>query len=71
MVQALRKSLQARNLRLADLARSLKVDKATVTRWDQKRVPAERAEDVKRATGIPLHELRPDLWEAPADEVAA
>lgn len=31
-----------------------------ISQW--KRVPAERVHDVERATGIPRHELRPDLY---------
>ena len=31
-----------------------------ITQWD--RVPAQRARDVERVTGVPRHELRPDLW---------
>lgn len=53
---------------MADLARALGVDKATVTRWGQKRVPAERVLDVERVAGIPRHDLRPDLY--PREEAA-
>jgi len=58
--------LRDRGLRLADLARSMRVDKATVTRWSQRRVPAERVLEVELVSGIPRHLLRPDLWPAPA-----
>ena len=63
--------LQKRGLRFADLARTLGVDKATVTRWGQKGIPAERVPDVERLTGISRHELRPDLWTGPDDSAAA
>ncbi len=53
--------LNARQLKLADLARALKVDKATVTRWSQRGVPAERVAEVSKATGIAACDLRPDL----------
>lgn len=59
---ALKSLLRDRGLRLIDLARSLGVDKATATRWAQKRVPAERVVDVEASTGIPRHELRPDIY---------
>jgi DNA-binding transcriptional regulator YdaS (Cro superfamily) len=36
---------------------------ATILGWH--RVPAEHAKAVAEASGIPLHELRPDLWEPP------
>lgn len=65
----LKSLLESRSLRMVDLARAAKVDKATVTRWAQKRVPAERVLDVERITGIPCHELRPDIY--PAERVAS
>lgn len=57
----LQRLLHSRDLRLVDLARRLKVDKATVTRWARSEVPADRVGDVVRETGIPAAELRPDL----------
>ena len=65
------KVLLKRGLRFADLARRLGVDKATVTRWGQKGIPAERVPDVERLTGISRHELRPDLWDTPDSEAVA
>ena len=62
--------LGRRGLRFADLARALNVDKATVTRWGQNGIPAERVPEIEQATGISRHELRPDLWAKP-DEAAA
>lgn len=53
--------LRDRGLRLVDLARRLKVDKATITRWAQKEVPADRVADVVRVTGIPAEKIRPDM----------
>lgn len=70
MMQPNLKSLLAsRGLRLIDLARQARVDKATATRWAQRRIPAERVLDVERITGISCHELRPDLY--PAERVAS
>lgn len=48
--------------RLRDLAKALNVDPATVTRWAQKRVPAERVLDVERVTGLSRSQIRPDLY---------
>lgn len=59
--QTLTELLRNRGLRLADVARSLSVDKSTVTRWAKSQVPSERIEQVSKATGIPANELRPDL----------
>lgn len=42
------------------LARLLKVAVQSIQQWD--RIPAERVHDVERVTGIPRHELRPDLY---------
>lgn len=58
----LKKLVKARGLKLIDLSRGLGVDKATVTRWAQKRIPAERVVEIERITGIPRHDLRPDLY---------
>jgi DNA-binding transcriptional regulator YdaS (Cro superfamily) len=51
------------------LARGLGLHHTTVLGW--RHVPAERAAEVSRITGIPRHELRPDLWEAPTSQADA
>ena len=43
------------------LARALGIKHSSVCDWRQ--VPAERLPEVARLTGIPPHELRPDLAE--------
>jgi len=48
---------------VAALACALRIKPQAVSAWD--RVPAERARDVEAITGVPRHELRPDLWDAP------
>ena len=63
--------LEERDMNLSDLARAVEVDKATATRWSQGNIPPERVRDVASATGIPLHVLRPDLWDAPNATEAA
>ena len=45
------------------LAQALGINYRSFHSW--KRVPAERVLDLERVTGIPRHELRPDLYEAP------
>lgn len=47
-----------------ELADRLNVTKGTVCKWQTRRVPAERVKEVSAATGIPPHQLRPDLFEA-------
>jgi hypothetical protein len=53
------------------LSRAIGVSHSTVLRWVESRVPAERVRSVAAHTGIPPHQLRPDLFEAPASDAAA
>lgn len=46
--------------RTSELARALNITRAAVFQW--KRVPAERVLEVERITGIPRHDLRPDIY---------
>ena len=48
----------------AHIARALGITRAAVCHW--RRVPAERVLAVEHATGIPRHELRPDIFPHPA-----
>ena len=66
----LQKLLQS-GLTRREIAEQIGVDKSTVTRWCQFRVPAERVLEVERITGVPRHELRPDIYPAPAPSEAA
>ena len=45
---------------LARLARELGITRGAVAQWD--RVPAERIGEVSKATGIPVEQLRPDIF---------
>lgn len=67
--QGLVRLLANRGLRPVDLARSLKVNKSSITLWALRRVPAERVLEVEKLTGIPRHELRPDIY--PKEEAVA
>lgn len=58
----LRSLLKSKGLNLGKLADAVGVDKATVTRWAQRRIPAERVVIIEKATGIDRRELRPDLY---------
>lgn len=81
-LDAIVQRLHSRGMTLADylskpgstavaLGRRLDVSHSTILRWASGRVPAERARAVSDATGIPLHELRPDLFDPPQRVEAA
>ena len=48
------------------IARHFGVDHSAVIAWRKKnRVPAERVPMLSALTGVPRHEIRPDVYEAP------
>lgn len=51
------------------LARCLNISSQAVSQWDK--IPAERVPEVAKATGIPRHLLRPDLYDRPNVEQRA
>lgn len=53
----------------SELGRRIGVTSQAVSQW--RRVPAERVLDVERATGVPRHHLRPDLYPPSEAEAAA
>lgn len=53
----------------AAFAKLLGIQAPSLYSW--KRVPAERVPMVEAVTGIPRHELRPDLYDTPAPASAA
>lgn len=58
-------------LTLQAFGQKVGVGAPAVFKWERGRVPAERVLDVERVTGIPRHELRPDLYPPPAREIVA
>jgi DNA-binding transcriptional regulator YdaS (Cro superfamily) len=48
---------------MSKLAKAVGLHRAS--RWYWTRVPPQHVKAVAAATGIPAHELRPDLWDAP------
>lgn len=68
-MNALHEYLKAERGRANALAAELRISPSAISQWQ--RVPAERALEIERLTGIPRHDLRPDLYPAPAQESAA
>jgi len=58
----LKERLHKNGIKLVSLARSFGVDKATISRWVQGSIPAERVIEFERLTNISRHELRPDVF---------
>jgi pyruvate kinase len=61
--------LNAERGRRQKLAEALEIFPSALSQWNQ--VPATRATEVSAFTGIPLHELRPDVFPVPTKEGAA
>lgn len=56
--------LDAERGRRKRLAEHLEIFPGALSQWNQ--VPATRATEVSDFTGIPLHDLRPDVFPTPA-----
>jgi DNA-binding transcriptional regulator YdaS (Cro superfamily) len=54
---------------LSQLAKVIGVTPQAISQWDK--VPPLRVLDVERATGVPRHELRPDMYPPPLSVPAA
>lgn len=57
----LKSFLKSKHGNLTFLANSLGITPSAIAQWRQ--VPAERVPDISKLTGIPRHDLRPDLYE--------
>ena len=58
--------LNAERGRRISLAHAIGVNPAAISQWDGK-VPVTRVAAVEAATGIPRHELRPDIFNIPSE----
>lgn len=52
--------IKAERGRLTRLSKALSITTGAISQWEK--VPAERMGDVSRETGIPVQELRPDIF---------
>lgn len=58
-MDTLKSWLKAEHGRVTELASALGITHSAVLQW--RHVPADKVLEVERVTGIPRHELRPDL----------
>lgn len=65
---AIRKVCEALDWSQKELAAALDISPQAVSKWH--RIPAERVLEVERLSGVPRHELRPDLY-PPENQAAA
>ena len=49
------------------LARALGVNRQSIYSWT--RIPAERVQQIADLSGLQLHEIRPDIFRAPREEI--
>lgn len=68
-MDALQKFLKAERGRANALADRLTISPSAISQWN--RVPAERVLEIEQITGVPRHELRPDLYPAPSQQESA
>lgn len=65
MTHTLRKWRKERGLNQEALGELLGEGQPTIARWENGNIPPEKCLTVHDATGIPLHELRPDMYREP------
>lgn len=63
--------LAGKGMNIPALADRLGLNKTSVWRWNEKRVPIDRVAEVERVTGIPREHLRPDVFKSPSNGEAA
>jgi DNA-binding transcriptional regulator YdaS (Cro superfamily) len=70
MMNPIRTFRDAKSLTLQQFGEMVGLRKALVWKYEngRLRVPAELVPKIEQATGIPRHELRPDLWPREAAE---
>ncbi len=54
----------------SEFARKLGIARGTVYYWRDKKIAPEMCKAVEQLTGVPRHELRPDCFDPPVNEVA-
>lgn len=54
--------LERAELTQRQLAEKLGIGQASISKWRKNGIPLDRVVEVEAATGIPRHDLRPDLF---------
>lgn len=55
---------------VAELASAVGVVRSAISNWKKDGISVRRLAAVSRATGLPLHSLRPDLFDRPAADLS-
>lgn len=65
-MNAILKYRQDHALTQEQLAEQLGITKASICRFErgERKPSVKRVDEITKITGIPRHELRPDIWEA-------
>jgi len=63
----LHKMISKRGHTFSQVAEKMGVARSQLTRWSQRKVPAERVQELSSITGIPAKDLRPDIFETPKE----
>ena len=72
MMPLIKNALRERNMSQRDLAVALGISPGRVSQiMVSEKVSAERALELQRVLGIPLHEMRADIWPKPPNGVSA
>jgi transcriptional regulator with XRE-family HTH domain len=65
MANSFRKWRKAQGLTQIEAAALFKMSQPSIAKWENGHVPPEQCLLVNKVTGIPLHELRPDIYPKP------
>lgn len=63
-LRVLKAGLWVRGLTMSDVAKGLGITRQAVSGWHA--IPAEWVKKIADLTGVPPHQLRPDLYDAPS-----
>jgi DNA-binding transcriptional regulator YdaS (Cro superfamily) len=70
---ALKTRFRSCGKRQSEIAALVKRSPGAISQWvnGERPIPADIVPQVESVTGIPRHEIRPDLWSAPSESLVA